>query len=422
MLDLKFILSNTEDVETMLKNRNCDFNLDNIKSINNERKQLQKEHDTLRAEQKNASKKIGEAKKKGESIEKATTEMKSISDKVKSLASKQSSIEEELKNNLLLIPNIPHKSVPVGLDENANQEVRKFGEPKDFPFKALSHDELGEQLGIIDFERAAKLSGSRFAVLRGLGAKLEMALINFMLDVQTDDNGYEHVFTPYMVNSEAMIGTGQLPKFEEDLFKTTDGKYLIPTAEVPITNLYAGETLKKDDLPMKFAAFSPCFRSEAGSYGKDVKGLIRQHQFHKVELVRYSTPEESYEALEEMISNAEEILKRLEIAYRVITLCTGDMGFSASKTYDIEVWLPSQKKYREISSCSNCIDFQARRMNLRYKNMEGKLEFVHTLNGSGLAIGRTLVAVLENYQNKDGTITIPKALKPYMNNIDVISK
>lgn len=420
MLDLKFVLSNIDAIEKMLRDRGSEFDLGRVRISDEARRKVQKEHDELRAQQKSSSTKIGEAKRKGEDVSSVMAEMKKLSDRVKELADELAKIEQELNAQMLLIPNIPLSSVPVGPDASHNKEARKVGQPRNFSFKPLAHYELGEKLGILDFERAAKLSGARFAVYRKHGAKLERALINFMLDLQTKEHGYEEIIPPYLVTAETMTGTGQLPKFEADLFKTTTGLFLIPTAEVPVTNLYANEILDEKDLPMSFVAFTPCFRSEAGSYGKDVRGLIRQHQFHKVELVKYAAAENSEEALEKMVANAEEVLKRLEIPYRVITLCTGDMGFASAKTYDIEVWLPSENTYREISSCSNCTDFQARRMNLRYRKKDGKLAFVHTLNGSGLAVGRTAIAVMENYQQEDGSILIPKALQPYMGGVEKI--
>jgi seryl-tRNA synthetase len=325
-------------------------------------------------------------------------------------------IEARFENFMLSIPNLPNASVKVGKDEHDNREVRRWGEPLHFDFPVLNHWDIGEALNILDFGRAAKITGARFTVYRGAGAKLERALINFMLDLHTGENGYQEMLPPALVNRTSLVGTGQLPKFEEDLFHLAPGDYfLIPTAEVPLTNLHRDEMLERDELPIKYVAYTPCFRSEAGSYGKDVRGLIRQHQFNKVEMVKFAEPESSYDELEKMVQNAEEVLKRLKIPYRVMELCTGDLGFGSAKTYDLEVWLPGQNTYREISSCSNCEDFQARRANIRYrKDKKGKPLFVHTLNGSGLAVGRTLVAVLENYQQKDGSVIIPEVLRPYM--------
>jgi seryl-tRNA synthetase len=347
--------------------------------------------------------------------------MKGVSDRLKELDGELKDLEAETKTFLLIIPNIPHESVPEGRDENENVEVRRWGNPRQFDFEPLNHWDIAEQFDIIDFDRAAKIAGARFALMKGAGARLERALMNFMLDTHTA-KGYKEIFPPIMVNRDSMTGTGQLPKFEMELFRIADPElYLIPTAEVPVTNIFRDEILKEDDLPISYTAYTPCFRREAGSYGKDTRGLIRQHQFNKVELVKFVKPEDSYEELENLTNNAEEILQKLELPYRVITLCTGDMGFSSAKTYDIEVWLPGQDRYREISSCSNFEDFQARRAGIRFKR-EGKkgTEFVHTLNGSGLAIGRTLVAILENYQQKDGSVIIPEELRKYMG-IDKIS-
>jgi seryl-tRNA synthetase len=335
-------------------------------------------------------------------------------------------VEDRLRQILLGLPNLPDESVPVGPDASANREVRRVGEPPRFAFAAKAHWDLGPELGILDFERAAKISGARFAVYWDQGARLERALIQFMLDLHTRERGYREVIPPYLVTAETLTGTGQLPKFESDLFKTRAGErdlYLIPTAEVPLTCLHRDEILEKEQLPLKYVAFTPCFRSEAGSYGKDVRGLIRQHQFHKVELVKLTTPESSMDELESMVADAEEVLKRLGLAYRVVVLATGDMGFAAAKTYDLEVWLPGQQAYREISSCSNCTDFQARRANLRYRpESKAKPRFLHTLNGSGLAVGRTLIAVLENYQQADGSVVVPEALRPYMGGIERIAR
>jgi seryl-tRNA synthetase len=349
--------------------------------------------------------------------------MKKVSSEIKAQEILLTKIEDELNPLLMLIPNMPHGSVPIGKDEKDNPEIRKWGEIREMDFEPLAHWELGEKLGILDFARASKLAGARFSLYRGQGARLERALINFMLDIHTTQHGYLEVLPPFMVNSASMTGTGQLPKFKEDLFKIHGWDlWLIPTAEVPVTNIHREEILPEEALPVYYVAYTPCFRSEAGSYGKDTRGLIRQHQFNKVELVKFSSPGSSYEELEKLTSDAEEILKRLELPYRVISLCTGDLGFSAAKTYDIEVWLPGQKVYREISSCSNFEDFQARRAGIRYKKKGGSgTELLHTLNGSGLAVGRTFVAILENYQRKDGVVDIPEALKPYMGGMDSIT-
>jgi len=367
---------------------------------------LIKKEDALKEKRNRVSEEIGKLKREKKDAQGKILAMKEVSTKIKELDVQIKEVEEETAKILLEIPNIPHESesVPVGEDEKNNVEIKKWGEPRKFDFTPLPHWDIGEALNILDFERGAKLASARFTVLKGMGAKLERALINFMLDLHTNEHGYKEIFPPFLVNSETMTGTGQLPKFENDLFKCENGLYLVPTAEVPLTNLHRQEILNEDDLPLYYTAYTACFRKEAGSYGKDVRGLIRQHQFNKVELVKICRPEDSYQELETLTQNAEEVLKRLEIPYRVIVLCTGDMGFSAAKTYDIEVWLPAQKKYREISSCSNCEDFQARRAMIKYRSKEKeKVNFVHTLNGSGLAVGRTLVAILENYQQKDGS-------------------
>lgn len=414
MLDVKWLIQNTKIVEQALKNRKSDLSLDTVISLNEERKGLQKEFDELRALQNQKSKEIGLAKRNGDDASTIMQEMQDVAQKVKDLNQKQSEVEEQLKAQLLQFPNIPHESVPVGQDEEDNKETHKWGEKPSFNFKPKEHWELGESLGYLDFERGAKIAGARFTLYRGPIAKLERALIQFMLDTHTEEHGYEEVLPPFLVNSNSLLGTGQLPKFAEDLFKTENHNYyLIPTAEVPVTNIYNGEILKEEDLPKYFCAYTPCFRSEAGSHGKDTKGLIRQHQFNKVELVKLVKPENSFDELEKLTKDAEAILQKLGLHYRVVTLCTGDLGFSSTKTYDIEVWLPGQDKYREISSCSNFVDFQARRMNTRFKR-EKKPEFVHTINGSGLAVGRTVVAILENYQQEDGSIKVPDVLQPYM--------
>lgn len=414
MLDLKYVLENLSRVRDALSQRGSSFDLSPLEDLNQQRKSLQKEYDDLRFQQNQASQDIARLKKEKKPADQVLAHMKAVSDQAKSISEKLSSLEGKLKEFLLLIPNLPHASVPRGSDASANQEVRKCGTPRSFSFKPQEHGEIGEKLGILDFERAAKISGARFTLYRGKAAALERALINFMIDIHTKERGYTEVLPPYLVNAESLQGTGQLPKFEADLFKTTAGYYLVPTAEVPVTNIHRDEILTGDELPISYTAFTPCFRSEAGAAGKDTRGLIRQHQFHKVELVKFTTPEKSYEALETLTSDAEEILKRLGLPYRVIVLCTGDMGFSSAKTYDIEVWFPAQGIYREISSCSNFEDFQARRANIRFRRgPKEKPEFVHTLNGSGLAVGRTLAAILENYQEVDGSVSIPPALQPY---------
>jgi seryl-tRNA synthetase len=414
MLDIKFVLNNLDTVKTAFKNRGGNVSIEGVEKLNEQRKSLQKEYDELRAKQNQVSKDIPQLKKQGQDVAALMAEMQKVSQRLKEIAQVQADVDNQLAGLLLVLPNIPHASVPVGSSAEHNQEVRAWGTKRAFDFTPLDHVALGEKLGLLDFERAAKISGARFAITRGALARLERALISFMIDVHVRDHGYEEVLPPFLVNADTLMGTGQLPKFEEDLFKTTLGLYLIPTAEVPVTNIYRGETLNAADLPKKFCSYTPCFRSEAGSYGKDVKGLIRQHQFNKVELVKLTHPDRSYDELESLTQNAERILQLLNIPYRTVVLCTGDMGFGSAKTYDIEVWLPSQNAYREISSCSNCTDFQARRMNTRFKDADGKLKYVHTLNGSGLAVGRTLIAILENYQQKDGSIEIPEVLRPYM--------
>ena len=361
------------------------------------------------------SEEIGRLKKQKQDAADLLKEMKGVSSEIKELDEQLRELEEKTMGFLLEVPNIPHETVPVGRDETKNIEIRKHGEPPEFDFKPLNHWDIAEMNDIVDFQRASKLAGARFAILKGAGAKLERALMNFMLDLNTS-SGYKEIFPPILVNRQSMTGTGQLPKFESDLFRVADSDFfLIPTAEVPVTNIHRDEILNESDLPIYYTAFTPCFRREAGSYGKDTRGLIRQHQFNKVELVKFTRPEDSYDELERLTSNAEEVLKKLGLHYRVVVLCTGDLGFSATKTYDIEVWLPGQDRYREISSCSNFVDYQARRADIRFRR-EGKkgTEFVHTLNGSSLAIGRTMVAVLENYQQKDGSVMIPEVLRPYM--------
>lgn len=414
MLDLKWILENTDAVKKAFKNRHADVSLDQIISLNDRRKKLQKEFDELRALQNQKSQEIARLKKEKKDAQKILDDMQQVAERVKKMAPEQNEVDAQLNAILLTLPNIPHVSVPVGSSLEDNKLVREWGQKRKFDFTPKEHDALGENLGLLDFTRAAKIAGSRFAVYRGALAKLERALIHLMLTMHTTENGYEEMLPPFLVNADTLTGTGQLPKFEADLFKTNMGYYLIPTAEVPVTNFYRQETLSFKDLPKRFCAYTPCFRSEAGSYGKDIKGLIRQHQFNKVELVKITTPESSYDELESLTNDAEKILKVLNLPYRVMALCTGDMGFGAAKTYDIEVWLPGQNAYREISSCSNCEAFQARRMNTRFKDPSGKMQFVHTLNGSGLAVGRTLIAVMENYQQADGSILVPEVLQDFM--------
>jgi seryl-tRNA synthetase len=422
MLDIKFLRQNIDKVENMLKARNTKVDLEEFKILEEKRRSLITEVEQLKSDRNRKNKEIAAMRKDGGLDKNLINEMQQISSKIKQIDVELKEIEEKFEKIILNIPNMIHESVPIGKDENDNIEYKVWGEKPEFEFTPKNHWELGEKLGILDFERAAKLTGARFSLYFKEGAQLERALINFMLDLHTSEHGYCETLPPFMVNRATMTGTGQLPKFEDDLFKLEDIDYfLIPTAEVPVTNIFAGEILKEDDLPLYFTAYTPCFRKEAGSYGKDTKGLIRQHQFNKVELVKFSKPEESYNELEKLLLNAEEVLKRLNIHYRVVTLCSGDTGFSAAKTYDIEVWLPGQQKYREISSCSNFEDFQARRAKIRFKRKGKKgTEFVHTLNGSGLAVGRTFVAILENYQQEDGSIVVPEVLRKYMGGKKII--
>ena len=424
MLDIQQLRNDLDGVESQLKKRGFDFPKAKFSELETERKIVQTVTQDLQSKRNNASKKIGIAKSKGEDASAIMTEVADLGDELKAYEGLLTVLQTELQNLLLNIPNLPHDSVPAGKDEAANVEVRKVGTPRTFDFLIKDHTDVGTPLGL-DFDTGIKLSGARFTFMRGKIAKLHRALAQFMLDTQTEQHGYEECYTPYLVNAETLTGTGQLPNFEEDLFslKHNDNKlYLIPTSEVTLTNTVRDEIIPIELLPIKLTAHTPCFRSEAGSYGRDTKGMIRQHQFDKVEMVQIVHPETSYAALEEMVGHAENILKALELPYRVVSLCTGDMGFGAAKTYDLEVWLPAQNTYREISSVSNCEAFQARRLQARFKNAQGKMEFVHTLNGSGLAVGRTLVAVLENYQNADGSVTIPAVLRPYMNNLPEIKR
>lgn len=422
MLDLKFVRDNLDMVREMLSNRGYDLDLSRFETLDWERRERIKTLEELRHRRNQVSEEIAEMKKRGENVSQVISEMKRVSSEIKEREKELSEYVEALNDILMVIPNIPDASVIVGVSEEDNPVIRSWGETGRMDFEPLPHWEIADRLGIIDFKRAAKVAGARFALYRGLGARLERALINFMLDVHIEEHGYLEVLPPFMVNSASMTGTGQLPKFEEDLFSISGWDYyLIPTAEVPVTNIHREEILREEDLPICYVAYTPCFRSEAGSYGKDTKGLIRQHQFNKVELVKFVRPEESYEELEKLTLDAEDILKRLEIPYRVVSLCTGDLGFSAAKTYDLEVWLPGQNVYREISSCSNFTDFQARRSGIRFKSKHEKgTRLVHTLNGSGLAVGRTAVAVLENFQRPDGSVTIPEPLVSYMGGVKTI--
>ena len=422
MLDLKFVRSNLDSVKNMIKNRGYELDLQRFEELDRERRERLSVLEELRHQRNKVSDEIAAMKKKGEKASVNLMEMKEVSTNIKKKEREIAQFIEELNQLLMVIPNMPHESVPVGSDEKDNRVIRQWGEIRNMDFKPLPHWEIGEKLGMLDFARATKIAGARFSILRGMGARIERALINFMLDIHTTEHGYTEILPPFMVNSASMTGTGQLPKFKEDLFKIEGWDYyMIPTAEVPVTNIHRKEILKEEELPIRYVSYTPCFRSEAGSYGKDTRGLIRQHQFNKVELVKFTRPEESYEELEKLTRNAEEILKRLNLPYRVVSLCTGDIGFSAAKTYDLEVWLPGQSCYREISSCSNFNDFQARRAGIRFKRKKSKgTEFVNTLNGSGLAVGRTLVAILENYQQPDGSVIIPEALRPCMGGVDSI--
>ena len=425
MLDSKLVRTQPQEVAERLATRGFTLDVARIEALESQRKAVQTRTETLQAERNSRSKAIGQAMKNGEDVAPLKAEVNRMAEELDAGKRELDAIQAELDSLLLNIPNLPHESVPVGADEDDNVEVRRWGTPRTFDFEIKDHVALGEKHGWLDFETAARLSGARFALMRGPIARLHRALAQFMIDLHTREHGYEEAYTPYLVQAPALQGTGQLPKFEEDLFKIgRDGEadlYLIPTAEVSLTNIVAGQILDAKELPLKFVAHTPCFRSEAGASGRDTRGMIRQHQFDKVEMVQIVEPTKSWEALESLVGNAERVLQALELPYRVLALCTGDMGFSAAKTYDLEVWVPSQDKYREISSCSNCGDFQARRMQARYRNLEtGKPELVHTLNGSGLAVGRTLVAVLENYQQADGSIRVPEVLKPYMAGIEVI--
>ena len=425
MLDLGFVRGNIDLVKESLNKRGTEAPIDEFAEIDIKRRELIQEVESLKQIRNQESSKIGLLKRDGkeEEAQKVIRKMGEVSDKIKDLDDKVKGYNQKLEDIMLRIPNIPNKDVPVGKDEDDNVCIRTWGEPTKFDFKAKPHWDLGVDLDILDFERGAKVTGSRFTFLKKSGARLERALISFMIDIHTQEHGYQEIFPPFIVNSESMTGTGQLPKFEEDAFKLAGSDYyLVPTAEVPVTNMYRDEILSADDLPIYHTAYSACFRSEAGSHGRDTRGIIRQHQFNKVEMVKFVKPEDSYEELEKLVENAETILQRLELPYRVVTLCTGDLTFSSAKTYDIEVWLPSYDTYREISSCSNFEDYQARRAGIRYRpEPNASTEYIHTLNGSGLAIGRTVAAILENYQNEDGSITIPEALRPYMGGIEEIN-
>lgn len=424
MLDIKWVRERPDEVREMLAQRRSAFPLDTLLEVDRRRRDLLGEGEELKARRNEGSRRVGEAKKKGENADALMEEMRLLGERVGAIDEEGASLDRQMEELLSQIPNRPHVSVPRGADEESNVVVRSWGEPRSFDFEPKPHWELGEALDILDFERGVRLAESRFTVLKGSGARMERALINFMLDLHTREHGYTEFAPPFMVNSATMRGTGQLPKFAEDLYRCAeDDLWLIPTAEVPLTNLHGGEILPEEELPKLYTAYTPCFRKEAGSYGRDVRGILRQHQFSKVELVKLCTPATSYDELEKLTANAERVLQLLELPYRVVCLCTGDMGFASAKTYDLEVWLPSQGKYREISSCSNCEDFQARRMGTRYRPTKGgKAQFIHTLNGSGIAVGRCLIAIMENYQQPDGSVEVPGALRPWMGNQETLER
>ena len=425
MLDIKFIRENPDLVKAAMRKRNADMDkqIDEVLQLDTDRRELTAKVESMKAQQNSVTKKIPEMKKNGEDTSEIMREMKALSDEISSINSELNQVEKILREKILAIPNIPNETVPVGVDDSDNVELRRWGEPRVFDFEPKAHWDLGKDLNILDSERAAKVTGARFHFYKGFGAKLERALINFYLDTHSS-RGYTEILPPYMVNRTSMTGTGQLPKFEEDAFKlANDDYFMISTAEIPVTNYYRDEILDGSDLPIKFCAYSACFRAEAGSAGRDTRGLIRQHQFNKVELVKFVNPENSYDELESLTNDAEYVLQLLKLPYRVVCLSTGDLGFSSAKTYDIEVWMPSYNRYVEISSCSNFEDYQARRAAIRFKNNKtDKAKFVHTLNGSGLAVGRTVAAILENYQNANGSVTIPEVLRPYMNNVSDIGR
>ena len=421
MIDPKLLREKSEVIYNGMKKRGTEIGLDKLLAADEKRRVLIQESEKMKSERNELSNEIARLKKAGTDASDKITHLRDLGKTIERVEQDLRVVEKEWEDMLLVIPNVPHESVPVGGGDKDNKQVKTWGEKPSLEFEPLPHWDIGEKLEILDFKRAAKITGSRFTLYKASGALLERALINFMLDIHTREHGYTEVLPPFMVNREAMTGTGQLPKFEDELFKLQGVDYfLIPTAEVPVTNIYSNEILKEDELPIKFVAYTPCFRAEAGAHGKDTRGLTRQHQFNKVELVKFTKPEQSYDELEGLLLDAEDILKKLNIHYRVSLLCTGDLGFSSAKTYDIEVWLPGQNIYREISSCSNFENFQARRAKIRYRRSGGKVDFVHTLNGSGLAVGRTVMAIMENYQNADGSLTIPEALRPYMHGLDRI--
>ena len=424
MLDIKFVRENLDAVQEMLKKRNNKLSLDGFEEIEKKRREILTQVEELKAKRNTVSKQIGAMKKAGENADAIVAEMQQVGEEISKLDNELRDVEDELRDIMLSIPDMPKEDVPYGVDDTDNPEVRKFMEPTKFDFEPKAHWDLGEALDIIDAERAAKVTGARFTFYKGLGARLERALINFMMDLHATKHGYTEMLAPCIVNRDSMIGTGQLPKFAEDMFKLEGlDYYMVPTAEVPTTNYHREEILDGALLPEYYCAYTACYRAEAGSAGRDTRGLIRQHQFNKVELIKFCKPEDSWDELEKMTDDAEDVLRVLELPYHVVLLCTGDMGFTSAKTYDIEVWMPGQNCYREISSCSNCLDFQARRANIKFRrDPKSKPEFVHTLNGSGLAVGRTFAAILENYQNEDGSIRVPKALVPYMGGVEVIKK
>lgn len=422
MLDIKYVREHMDEVQKALDNRHNPMKLDGFAEADKKRRALLAEVEELKNKRNVVSKEISEKKRNKEDANDMILEMREVGKKISELDEQVREAEEQLRDIMLHIPNIPKEDVPLGVDDSDNPEVRKWGEPKTFAFEPKAHWDIGEDLGILDAARAAKVTGARFTFYRGLGARLERACISFMMDLHADKHGYTEMLAPYIVNKDSMIGTGQLPKFAEDMFKL-EGQdyYLVPTAEVPTTNYHRDEILSAEQLPEYYTAYTACFRAEAGSAGRDTRGLIRQHQFNKVELIKFVKPEDSWNELEKMTADAEDVLKALELPYHVVLLCTGDMGFTSAKTYDLEVWFPSQNKYREISSCSNCLDYQARRANIKFRrDAKSKPEFVHTLNGSGLAVGRTVAAILENYQQEDGSVVIPKVLVPYMGGVEVI--
>lgn len=425
MLDIKLVRNNPELIREAVKKRGEEIDLDGFLKLDEKRRELLYEVEQLKSQRNTVSQEIGRLKQQGLDAEDKILLMREVSQKIKDMDEEIKEVEKEIGEFLLTIPNIPHETVPVGESEEDNVEVRRWGEPGKFDFEAKAHWDIGEDLGILDFGAASKMTGSRFALYKGLGARLERALINFMLDLHITEHGYKEIFPPFIVHRNSMIGTGQLPKFEEDAFKLYNNTdyFLIPTAEVPVTNLHREEILDGNQLPLYYVAYSACFRSEAGSHGRDTRGLIRQHQFNKVELVKFVEPETSYDELEKLVNNAEEVLRRLKLPYRVVLMCTADLGFTAAKKYDLEVWMPSYNRYVEISSCSNFEDFQARRADIKYRpDNKSKARYVHTLNGSGLAVGRTVAAILENYQQKDGSVIIPEVIRPYMGGIEKIER